>query len=907
MRIIQFKDIWEMYRIKFVVDNKAAWENFWALKGINFSVEKGESLGIIGENGAGKTTILKLIMGMIKPDRGELIVNGRAAGILELGAGFEIELTGKENIFLISGLFGLPHEQIEAIYGTIADFASLGKFINAPVKYYSQGMFLRLSFSIAIHVNPDILLIDDTLSVGDEYFQSKCVKKIFELKEQGVTIIFVTHDMNILNRLCKRAIFLKGGAVVKDDLVNKIIPLYSQMIGARQSVGILDNGLTKVVFNNGRILINWCDNLITPQPGVYVSFLILGKWYNSLQADWQVDKNNETALIAKAKMYLLALNLVMRLEINDNHEISLDVEVESQEPVDIQEACLNAVVSLQYTQWASPWHAGEFPPIDNINKGWLPLLEDNSSMMCVGVKQGNAHQPEFPSFIFELKQFSSDIYAQVFNADYFVNARVLQFRRIKGVQNYFSSNIGALLCFSARMLVNPADFYGHIKSIENNRVISNDNLRLIFDKGRIILCYKGMEISKATHISSSIFSEGRQYVSQLACWKVLKDGENKFIAHGKWADLPLIQVWEIEIKNDYSFSWEVSLQVEGSLEIGQQRFQFACSNDYDSWFYKDDTGKYPKDFQESTMDMAQRCISGGEIGLKSLDTRLPAVYLQYNRQSGNFGKILNSDFYDKARILRVERVESEQLSRFSPGNYPSFKIDIVLNEESNLLLEERINSINHNGLKFAFNNGQGHISYNGIDITKKLGFYTSMRSLGRWHDSSSSAAWNIKECQNNIIKAVGKWSYLPITQLWEIELKEEGFIDLKINMLVDNEIEVDRLQANLMLSEKYVNWHSDKDKGAFSLFKDNIDDDWECIYSGKGACEYIGVSAEPAGKNMLPQVKFSFLKARSGWFLKIVNSDIYHRGRLLQYLNPEQNKITPGEYAYFAGRITVQC
>jgi ABC-type polysaccharide/polyol phosphate transport system ATPase subunit len=168
---------------------------------------------------------------MLRPDRGEIRVLGKVSGLLELGAGFQPELTGRENLYLNARLFGLSQNQIDEKYEEIVNFANIGKFINAPVKCYSQGMVVRLAFAIAIHMDPDILLIDDTLAVGDEYFQRKCIKKIFQIKEQGKTIIFVTHDMNMLSRLCRRALFLKEGRIVKDDIVDKVIPLYTQIIG----------------------------------------------------------------------------------------------------------------------------------------------------------------------------------------------------------------------------------------------------------------------------------------------------------------------------------------------------------------------------------------------------------------------------------------------------------------------------------------------------------------------------------------------------------------------------------------------------------------------------------------------------------------------------------------------------
>jgi lipopolysaccharide transport system ATP-binding protein len=147
MKVIQFKDVSEKYRIKFICDGRVFWEEIWALKDVSFEVERGESIGIIGENGAGKTTLLKLIAGMLTPDRGEVKVSGRVSSLMELGVGFHPELTGKENIFLNATLYGLNKEEIEAKFSQIADFSGIGKFIDAPIKYYSQGMYMRLAFA----------------------------------------------------------------------------------------------------------------------------------------------------------------------------------------------------------------------------------------------------------------------------------------------------------------------------------------------------------------------------------------------------------------------------------------------------------------------------------------------------------------------------------------------------------------------------------------------------------------------------------------------------------------------------------------------------------------------------------------------------------------------------------------
>ena len=161
MRAVEFRGVWEKYRIKFIQKKNVFWEEFWALEDINFGVNKGQVIGIIGENGAGKTTLLKLIAGMLVPDRGEVYVQGKVSALMELGAGFNPEFTGRENIILNARMYGLAEEALEQQIGETIEFAGLGKFIDAPIKYYSQGMYMRLAFALAIYVEPDILLIDD--------------------------------------------------------------------------------------------------------------------------------------------------------------------------------------------------------------------------------------------------------------------------------------------------------------------------------------------------------------------------------------------------------------------------------------------------------------------------------------------------------------------------------------------------------------------------------------------------------------------------------------------------------------------------------------------------------------------------------------------------------------------------
>jgi len=211
-------------------------ESVPALKEISFVVDRGEAFGIIGRNGSGKSTMLKIISGILKPTTGTVAVHGRIAALIELGAGFHPEITGRENIYINGIMLGLTRREIDARFDRIVDFAGIGEFLDQPVKTYSSGMYVRLGFAVAVHVDPDILLIDEVLSVGDEEFSQKCIAKIQEMKYRGVTLIFVTHQLEQVRNLCDRALWLdKGEAEAIGDPVRVVDAYLQQVSGVRQA------------------------------------------------------------------------------------------------------------------------------------------------------------------------------------------------------------------------------------------------------------------------------------------------------------------------------------------------------------------------------------------------------------------------------------------------------------------------------------------------------------------------------------------------------------------------------------------------------------------------------------------------------------------------------------------------
>lgn len=213
--------------------NRSRRTDFWVLKKINFKIKRGSTVALIGENGSGKSTLLKLLTRIIYPESGNIIINGRVSSLLELGAGFHPDFTGKENIYINASIFGLTNRETDKIIDDIIAFSELEEFINLPVRTYSSGMYMRLAFSIAISVEPEVLLIDEILAVGDAAFQTKCFDKLFALKNKGVTIVFVSHDIGAVHKLCDTAIWLKDGEIEEQGNVEKVSTAYMKYMSMK--------------------------------------------------------------------------------------------------------------------------------------------------------------------------------------------------------------------------------------------------------------------------------------------------------------------------------------------------------------------------------------------------------------------------------------------------------------------------------------------------------------------------------------------------------------------------------------------------------------------------------------------------------------------------------------------------
>ncbi len=295
---------------------------FWALDDISFEVKRGETLGIIGPNGAGKTTLLKLLNGIFWPDRGKITVKGRVGALIAVGAGFHPLLTGRENVYINAAILGMTKKEVDEKFDDIIEFAGIGDFLDTPVKFYSSGMFVRLGFAVAVHCEPDILLVDEVLAVGDEGFQNKCFNKIGELKKNGTTVILVSHNMHIISTFTEKSVFLNGGKANYFNSVAEGIKEYNKLFIKKRDLEIekICSGNNKIKFTN--IKIN--KRILHPGDSFSLSMEYSSAVdYNEIDIDTVIISNNEPSI------YFQATNKAFNKKINlkkGKHSMKIDIE-----------------------------------------------------------------------------------------------------------------------------------------------------------------------------------------------------------------------------------------------------------------------------------------------------------------------------------------------------------------------------------------------------------------------------------------------------------------------------------------------------------------------------------------------------------------------------------------------------
>ncbi len=466
---------------------------FRALDNITFSIERGESVGIIGANGSGKSTLLKIIAGVTAPSAGHVAVDGRVASLLELGAGFHPMLTGRENVFLNAALLGVRRRDTKKVFEHIVEFAGIGDFIDQPVDTYSSGMYVRLAFSVAVHTNPDVFLVDEVLAVGDEQFQRRCRQRIAELKEAGKTILFVSHDLGAVSAICDRVILLSKGQQIVRDTPRATIEYYLRQVGDAKGVHAMTQGPVEAVFANGQTTLYHEQQELTAPGGIFVEVESLQSRHGSVSAEWLLEEAAPARCTAAGQMPRLPMTWRWTFEL-EGETLNWALVADCEREVHLSSILVQAFLNAVYDQWMYGDQRGVFPeflPSDTEPHALVTREMDVQSVAAV-----NASKARPPVRI----DVESGAYLPKLlwlNSDYLLGARIFQaFVRIPEQQLPLQPGHHEMLRVRFD-LSQPAEKIE--AEILQKRTVENGALAARFDTGTLEITLDGAPISEGLH------------------------------------------------------------------------------------------------------------------------------------------------------------------------------------------------------------------------------------------------------------------------------------------------------------------------------------------------------------------------------------------------------------------------
>jgi len=801
-------------------------EEFWALKDVSFDVEAGESLGVIGPNGSGKSTLLRVIAGVTQATEGEVSVQGRVASLLELGAGFHPYLTGRENVYLNGTILGIRKEDIDRNFDKIVEFAGIERFIDTPVKDYSSGMYVRLAFSVAIHSDPDIFLVDEVLAVGDEEFQQKCRAKIRELQQSGKTIVFVSHDLNIVNELCDRVILLREGRIIEKGSAERTINFYLQAIGRQEGIAFLKAGPLELIFNNGRFALFSGGQMLTRASGGYSSVLSRGMWYDSTAANWHVESCTDDELVATSTFTRIAISQTWRIKLEAPSGITWDVDMASGPGVEIEQRHVSLLLSQSYTKWFTELAEAEFPQIQPGDTRWVPVFQRDEHVKIMGAGTGEDND-ELPSVYWEADERTPLASFLVLNSDYGLNSRVLQavesrpdnLRELtEGKERFVSSKIS---------IGQPMErIRTHLSKARRERmaVLRSGNLALVFEKGSFRLLLDDKEITGGFGAYSSILSRGIWVDSQTAQWRVESHSDTELVAVGTSRRIPIRQIWRIRLDGPSAVRWSVEMEVQDGVEVSRRHISLILPTEYARWFTEKESGNFPTIHPDETEwvhlthrdEQVKFMVAAPEekredLPLVSVEAEMLAARVAFH--------VINSSYDLNSRVLQVLELHPADRAELAPGKQPFASVTIHL-DRSRELIQERLSKIYRDtmvragNLSALFDRGKVRLLWENKEFTRARCLFASIRS-GDLVDDSVQGHWHVEHVSDDEIRATGTMLRLSAVQESILRRCKDGAIEWKVALDVKEKFRIQELVLSMMLAPEYDGWATPHETGTF--------------------------------------------------------------------------------------------
>lgn len=645
---------------------------FDALKDITFSVDAGESLGIIGANGSGKSTLLKILAGVTIPTTGRVIVHGRVASLLELGAGFHPMLTGRENVYLNAGLLGMRHAQVDAQFDEIVEFSGIGDFIDNPVDTYSSGMHVRIGFAVAAFVNPDIFLVDEVLAVGDEAFQRKCRQKIGELREQGKTIVFVSHDLGTVSAICGRVILLRKGRMITRDSPRETINFYLRQVGAEASIHEFSAGAIDVIVCDGRVSVFHKRKEVSAPAGFQVQVQSMQRWHLSMEADWEIVERHPDGCKARGRMPRLPLTHVWDLRIEDG-SVKWTVSMECEENVSAEGIEVNLFLPTRYTDWTYGDLSGAFPELAPSDLTWTPIVSPDLACTEAGALPASGEEALAPvlALVTERKPYAR---VQWTNSDYVTGCRVLQVGgRVPDVDSPLQKGVHHFATIEIRFQSTAAELLARAQARREERTLTAGGLSAFFERGAVRFSYEDQPLTSDPHFYNSISIGHLWDDGPNLQWASAEKRANRIEVSGESRRFPYRLHWGLEAVAG-GIAVDIAIEALEAFDVEEYHASLCLRPEYSRWETAHESGAFP-DFDPSQDDWrhVNREYAAGTWA-KALSSSLPSVMFEVTSREAPFRMTaINTGYHQNARVLQALRVPEAGPLHLTPGRHPYFR------------------------------------------------------------------------------------------------------------------------------------------------------------------------------------------------------------------------------------------
>jgi ABC-type polysaccharide/polyol phosphate transport system ATPase subunit len=643
-------------------------ELFTALHDISFTVGPGESLGIIGRNGSGKSTLLSLLAGVTLPSEGRVAVNGRVASLLELGAGFHPVLTGRENVYLNAGLLGMRHAQTDAVFDDIVRFSGIGAFIDQPVETYSSGMYVRIGFSVAVHSNPDIFLVDEVLSVGDEEFQRRCRAKIGELREQGKTIVFVSHDLSVVNTLCERVILLSDGRMVQRETPQKTISFYLRQVGAEKGLHVFSRGEEEAIQCDGRVSLYHKGNETTSSGGITMDLGSLGQYHNASMADWTVTDKRASGCTACGRMTRLPVSLIWDMDFDERGRVVWEAALECERDVQVQGISANVHLPVAYDRWLYGDFGGAFPDIlpSDMRPSLVAAPEMRSCEAAALPQEGVPLSP----LVFHLQPQNPNFSLNWYNTEYLRYSRLLL---CVAVFPEHACTFGPGRHPLLRLEIDPNVERGSVEAqLRSGQTVESGALVARFEHGCLRLFHEGVELTHHMNVYSSMLIEHLWNDSHSLQWGGVQEIEGGIAFNGESRRFPFRQRWEITSVPD-GIALCIWVENHEPLVVHEYHTAVVLRADYAGWNTDQERGAFPPfDPAATHWKHCNRSFAAGKSAT-AWSAALPSVTIDASPEAPTVRMTaINTTYQENARVLLALRPSEDGRIRFEPGRHLYF-------------------------------------------------------------------------------------------------------------------------------------------------------------------------------------------------------------------------------------------